>query len=194
MNNGFVFKANRICILVGSIHFFLMRQAHGGGLMGHFCGKKTENVLVTHFFWPKMRRDVEWFVACCTTYKKAKSRLNPHNLYMPLSVPSIPWVDISMDFVLGLLRTKRGRDIIFVVVDRFFKMAHFISCHKSDDVVHIADIFFKEIVRLHGMPSTIVLDRDAKILSHFWRNLWNKLGTNCCSLQHVTHKPMDKQR
>src|SRR4051812_48835668 len=77
--------------------------------MGHFGVKKTEDVLATHFFWPKMRRDVERFVARCTTCQKAKSRLNPHGLYMPLLVPSVPWEDISMDFVLGLPRTKKGR-------------------------------------------------------------------------------------
>jgi hypothetical protein len=156
INDGFVFTANRLCILVGSVHLLLMQKAHGGGLMGYFGAKKTEDVLASHFFWPKMRRDVEQFIARCTTCQKAKSRLNPHGLYMPLPVPSISWADISMDLVLGLPRTKRGRDSIFVVVDRFSKMAHFIPYHKSEDATHIADLFFKEIVRLHGMPATML--------------------------------------
>jgi hypothetical protein len=177
IHDGFVFRANKLCIPASSVRLLLLQEAHGGGLMGHFGVKKTEDVLAAHFFWPKMRRDVERFVARCATCQKAKSRLNPHGLYMPLPAPSVPWQDISMDFVLGLPRTKKGRDSIFVVVDRFSKMAHFIPCHKSDDAANVADLFFREIIRLHGVPNTIVSDRDTKFLSHFWRCLWAKLGT-----------------
>ena len=67
---------------------------------------------------------------------KAKSRLNPHGLYQPLPIPSSPWEDIFMDFIVGLPRTKKGRDFIFIVVDRFSKMAHFIPCHTIDDASH----------------------------------------------------------
>ncbi|WVZ76705.1 hypothetical protein U9M48_024657 [Paspalum notatum var. saurae] len=107
INDGFVFRANRLCIPVGSVRLLLLQEAHGGGLMGHFGAKKTEAVLSAHFIWPKMRRDIERFVSRCTTCQKSKSRLNPHGLYMPLPVPSTLCEDISMDFVLDLPRTER---------------------------------------------------------------------------------------
>jgi hypothetical protein len=78
---------------------------------------KTHEVFDTHLFWPRMCVDVEHLVARCTTCQKAKSQLNNHGLYMPLPIPTSPWLDISMEFVLGLPRTKKGRDSIVVVVD-----------------------------------------------------------------------------
>jgi len=177
IHDGFLFRANKLCVPNSSVRLFLLQESHGGGLTGHFGQKKTYELLGDHFYWPKMRRDVIRFVERCITCHKAKSKLNPHGLYTPLPAPNIPWEDISMDFILGLPRTQRGKDSIFVVVDRFSKMAHFIPCNKSDDASHVANLFFREIVRLHGMPRTIVSDRDVKFVSYFWKTLWAKLGT-----------------
>jgi hypothetical protein len=168
-------KINRVPMC--SLRELLVREAHGGGLMGHFGVAKTLGILHGHFFWPHMKCDVERICEKCIMCKQAKSKLKSHGLYTPLPIPSEPWIDISMDFVLGLPRTKRGRDSVFVVVDRFSKMVHFIACHKTDDASHIVDLFFKEIVRLHGMPRTIVSNNDAKFLSYFLKTLWGKLET-----------------
>ncbi|KAH9780700.1 hypothetical protein KPL71_008176 [Citrus sinensis] len=164
-HDGLLFRENKLCVPHSSLRELLVHEAHGGGLMGHFGIAKTLDVLKEHFFWPHMKRDVERICEKCITCKHAKSRVLPHG------------VDISMDFVLSLPRSKRGNDSVFVVVDRFSKMAHFIPCHKTDDATNIANLFFKEIVRLHGVPRSIVSYRDAKFLSHFWKTLWGKLGT-----------------
>ena len=191
-SDGFLFKKDKLCIPNCSMCELLVKETHGGGLMGHFGVDKTLALLHEHFYWPHMRKDVISVCAKCVTCKHAKSKVQPHGLYSPLPVPSQPWVDISMDFVLGLPRSQSGKDSIFVVVDRFSKMAHFIACSKTNDAVHIADLFFKEIVRLHGLPKTIVSDRDVKFLSHFWRTLWSKLGTKLL-FSTVAHPQTDGQ-
>ncbi|KAK1602202.1 hypothetical protein QYE76_018186 [Lolium multiflorum] len=99
----------------------------------------------------EFHRDVERLCNRCTTCLQAKSTSNPHGLYIPLPIPYAPWSDISMDFVLGLPRTKHGHDSIFVVVDR-------------------------EVVRLHGIPASIVSDRDVKFMSYLWKSLMAKFG------------------
>lgn len=82
-----------------------------------------------------------------------------------------------MNFILGLSKTVRGHDFIFVIVDKFFEMAHFVPCSKFFDASHFAKIFPREFVRLHGLPLTIMLDRDVKFVSYFYKTLSAKIGT-----------------
>jgi hypothetical protein len=173
-----LYRANKLCVPASSVRLLFLQEAYGGGLMGHFGVNKYRGCTSRSLLLTKNETRRGALRSRCMTCNKAKSRLNPHCLYMPLPIPSVPWEDISMDFVLGLPRTKRGRDSIFVVVDHFSKMAHFIPCHKSDNASHVTDLFFAEIVHLLGVPNTIVLDRDAKFVSHFWRTLWFKWGQN----------------
>ena len=169
-------RANKLCIPESSLCLLLLQEAHGGGLMGHFGRDKIFATLSKNYFWPKMFRDVSRFTNRCSTCRKAKSKAQSLGLYMPLPIPYQPWEDMSMDFVLALPRTQNGKDSVFIVVDRFSKMSHFIPCNKIDDASHIANLFCREFLRIHGVPKTIVSNRDVKFLSSFWKTLCAKLG------------------
>ena len=174
---GFLFYHDRLCTPAGSTRNFLIWELHGGGLAGHFGITKTLLALESRYFWPHLRRDTRRLVGQCSTCIIGKMTKQNTGQYLPLPVPDSPWQEVSIDFVLGLPRTRRHMDTILVVVDRFSKMAHFIACSKSTDAAHTARLFFNEVVRLHGVPRSIVSDRDVRFTSKFWKSLWRLLGT-----------------
>jgi hypothetical protein len=107
-----------------------------------------------------------------------------------LPIPERLWDVIRMDFILGLPRMQRGFGSIFVVMDRLSKMAHFIPCQETSDAMHAANIFFKEVVRLHALPKSIVSDKDTKFVGHFWKTLWKKMGIDL-SFSSAYHPQID---
>jgi hypothetical protein len=167
IQDGLLFRGNHLCILKLSMRENLLKEKHSGGLVGHFSHEKTFSELNGSYLWPGMRTDVNKFVDICRICQRTKGKRQNTGLYQSLPIPERLWDAVSMDFILGLPRTKMGYDSIFVVVDRFSKMEHFIPSQKTSDTTHIADLFFKEFTRLHGLPRSIISDRDTKFVGHF---------------------------
>jgi hypothetical protein len=102
---------------------------------------KTLKLVANQFYWPSMWKEVEKFMSCCRVCQVSKGAATNVRLYMPLPILEGPWTNVSMDFVLGLPRTQRGNDSIFVVVDQFFKMVHSSAYTKTFDAMWLNSIF-----------------------------------------------------
>ena len=125
-----------------------------------------------------MKGDVVDFVAKCLTCQQVKAEhQRPAGLLQPLWIPEWKWEDIAMDFVVGLPKTVGQHDSVWVIVDRFTKSAHFLPVKTTYTVEQYAELYIKEIVRLHGTPRSIVSDRDPTFTSKFWESLHKALGT-----------------
>ena len=118
------------------------------------------------------------YVTTCAScqFNKPSHALRAGKL-QPLPIPSAPWQSVSLDFITDLPTTAAGFDAILTFVDRFTKQCHFIPTNKSVGVVETAALFIREIYRLHGLPTSIISDRDPRFTSHFWQAIFKHLGT-----------------
>jgi hypothetical protein len=118
-------------------------ESHYSRMAGHFGMEKTVVILQKHFYWPKLRQDVNKYIRSCTACAISKPTIKKQGLYTPLPTPEKPWESISMDYMSGLPSTKQGNDCVFVVVDRFSKMAILTACKKNITVTDTAKLFFE---------------------------------------------------
>ncbi|KAG8485768.1 hypothetical protein CXB51_019099 [Gossypium anomalum] len=156
----------------------ILHEAHSGCLQVHPGSMKMYNDLKKIYWWNGMKRDISEFVAKYLICQQVKAEHQvPSGLLQPVMIPEWKWDRITMDFVTGLPLTPKRRNAIWVVVDRLTKSAHFIPVRTDDSLDKLAKIYISEIVRLHGVPISIISDRDPRFTSRFWKKLQEALGT-----------------
>ncbi|CAI7854106.1 unnamed protein product [Closterium sp. NIES-54] len=156
----------------------LLEEFHDIPYTGHFGSNKTLAGIAKYYYWPGMAADVQQFVTSCDTCQRMKSsKQKKTGLLQPLLVPEQPWQVVSLDFITGLPSTSRGHDSILVVIDKFCKMGHFIPTNATATAEATARLFFDRIITIHGIPATLISDRDPKFTSKFWKELMGLLGT-----------------
>ncbi|KAL0539906.1 hypothetical protein IC582_024127 [Cucumis melo] len=178
-DGGLLFE-RRLCVPSDSaVKTELLSEAHSSPFSMHPGSTKMYQDLKRVYWWRNMKREVAEFVSRCLVCQQVKApRQKPAGLLQPLSIPEWKWENVSMDFITGLPRTLRGFTVIWVVVDRLTKSAHFVPGKSTYTASKWAQLYMSEIVRLHGVPVSIVSDRDARFTSKFWKGLQTAMGTS----------------
>ncbi|WVZ81457.1 hypothetical protein U9M48_028832 [Paspalum notatum var. saurae] len=156
----------------------ILDEAHTSVLTMHPGSNKMYQDLKQKFWWTRMKREIAKYVSECDVCKRVKAdHLKPGGMLQPLNISAWKWEDIHMDFVVGLPRTQKGYDSIWVIIDRFTKSAHFLRVKTVYRANTYAELYIAKIVSLHGVPRTITSDRGSVFVSRFWEQLQNALGT-----------------
>jgi hypothetical protein len=176
-SDGLLHLEDRLCI-PESMRREVLHEAHDtpiGG--GHFGPDRTYMQLRARFFWPRMWEAVRRYVEGCDMCHRINGRAGlPMGLLRPLPIASRRWERIGVDFIVDLPETTSGNDCIVTFVDHLTKRAHWRPCKKTLDAAGFAQLFVDEIVRLHGMPSEIVSDRDVRF-QDYWAEVVRRLGS-----------------
>ncbi|KAD4981942.1 hypothetical protein E3N88_18613 [Mikania micrantha] len=171
----------------------LKDDAHKSKYSIHPGADKMYHDLKELYWWPGMKRDIATYVGKCLTCSKVKAEhQKPSGLLQQPEIPEWKWENITMDFVTKLPRTSSGYDTIWVVVDRMTKSAHFLPIREDYKMDKLSRIYVNEIVARHGVPVSIISDRDSRFTSRFWQTLQTALGTRL-DLSTAYHPQTDGQ-
>ncbi|WVZ54712.1 hypothetical protein U9M48_005470 [Paspalum notatum var. saurae] len=174
-----IWLKNRLCVPRDeNIREAIMTEAHCTKYSIHPRSTKMYQDLKKLFWWRRMKRDIAEFVAKCDTCNRIKTeKQRPTGLLKPLEIPMWKWEKITMDFIVGLPRTPKGNDSIWVIVDRLTKSTHFIPVKASFSTPKLAELYVQNVLRLHGVPLSIVSDRGPQFTAQFWKSLHKVMGT-----------------
>ncbi|GKE33628.1 putative reverse transcriptase domain-containing protein, partial [Tanacetum coccineum] len=165
--DGSLYFMDRIWVpLVGGVRTVIMDKTHKSRYSIHPGADKMYYDLRDMYWWPGMKRDIATYVSKCLTCAKVKAKhQRPSGLLQQPEIPEWKWENITMDFITKLPRIRNGHDAIWVVVDRLTKSAHFLAIRKDYSTEKLARLYIDEIVARHGVPVSIILDRDARFTS-----------------------------
>jgi hypothetical protein len=176
-NEEFRYKGRLYLSKQSTLKSTVLSEFHASPTTGHSSFTKTYERVKHSFFWYGMKQDICTFVAECDTCQcnKGETVKTPDTLQTLLIPPTI-WMDISMDFIVGLPKSS-NKLVVMVVVDRLSKYAHLCALQHSFTASTVAQIFMDIIFKLHGMPHSIVSDRDPTFTNNFWQELFRLQGT-----------------